>query len=631
MNEDLLFPYEKIRPIQEELIEAVEQSLEDEVPLIVHAPTGLGKTAATLAPAITYAKKNKKTIFFLTSRHTQHLIALETVKAIKERFKLEVSAVSVVGKRNLCAQSGIELMRSDDFTNYCKSLREDGKCSYYTKARSDKSQPTMEAEQAIDILHKQSPLPSEEILTRASADELCPYEISLMLADKADVIVADYNYLFNERIRMNFLGKINKQLSDSIIIIDEGHNLPARLREQLTRRLSSMMLKRAIQEAKKYEFEDVLEALVQIQDILNHLSGGLWAGQQKLVNKHEFLNRLNKLNTVNNPKMDLTTLHPLLEMAAETVREDQRSSAIGGVANFLAEWSEGDEGFSRMISVKEFNNEPLTILSCNCLDPSISAKEVVEAAHTTILMSGTLMPTSMFKDLLGFPEYSIEREFESPFPPHHRECLVVPGATTKYTSRNEAQYKKIAEICNSVVNFVPGCSAIFFPSYALRDSVANYLNYDCNKTVFMEERGASKESRQQLIKDFSSYKKTGAVLLGVASGSFGEGVDMPGILKSVIVVGIPLDKPDLETKELIMYYDKKYRRGWDYGYILPAITKTLQNAGRCIRSETDKGVLVFLDDRYLQPQYARCFPRDWEPQLSKDPKADVQDFFGTFG
>jgi DNA excision repair protein ERCC-2 len=233
----------------------------------------------------------------------------------------------------------------------------------------------------------------------------------------------------------------------------------------------------------------------------------------------------------------------------------------------------------------------------------------------------------MYADVLGFPENTVQKEFPSPFPVENKLCLVVPGVTTKFSERSEAQYKKIAATCASIVNEIKGCSAIFFPSYALRDSVAKYFVDACVKTIFTEDARGTKEERQQLLERFAKYKDFGAVLLGVAAGSFGEGVDLPGVLKSVIVVGIPLDRPDLETQELIKYYDRKFHRGWDYGYILPAITKTLQNAGRCIRSETDRGVLVFMDDRYALPMYARCFPKDWNPKVALAPVPLVQKFF----
>lgn len=615
----LLFPYDQMRDVQKELVEIVQKCIETKTPLVVHAPTGLGKTAATLAPAVTIAKERDLIVFFLTSRHTQHIIGIQTLKEMKKKFNVGIPTVSMVGKKHLCAQGGVTTMRSDDFLSYCKALREDNKCSFYQKARDDKG-PTKEAEMVANQLITELPAPSEHVLQRGIETEICPYELSLMLSQNAKVIIGDYNYLFNERIREPFLAKIGKKLEQCIVVIDEGHNLPGRLREQMTQRLNTTMIRRAIKEAEKYNYPEVKDILVGLKDILEKFSKGLFRDQEKLITRDMFVDEVKRIK-------DYEEIVSLLEWAGDGIREDQKTSSVGTISTFLEGWDQGDEGFSRILSVKSFRNEQTILLSHRCLDPSIAAKPVIEGARCTIIMSGTLTPTNMYADILGFPKKTLQKELPSPFPVANKISLIVPGATTRYSQRNEGQYRRISDICVNVTDNVPGCSAIFFPSYALRDDVAKHFNTACKKTVFMEDSSATKEERQDLLKRFATYKDTGAVLLGVAAGSFGEGIDLPGILKSVIVVGIPLDRPDLETKELITYYDRKFGKGWEYGYVLPAITKTLQNAGRCIRSETDRGVLVFVDERYSQPMYSRCFPKDWNPKLASNPVPYIKHFF----
>jgi DNA excision repair protein ERCC-2 len=148
------------------------------------------------------------------------------------------------------------------------------------------------------------------------------------------------------------------------------------------------------------------------------------------------------------------------------------------------------------------------------------------------------------------------------------------------------------------------------------------------KTIFTEIPNMTKEEKQEMIERFKSYHKKGAVLTGVAAGSFGEGIDLPGdFLRCVVIVGLPLQVPDLEIKELIEYYDRKFGKGWDYGYTLPAITRSLQNAGRCIRSETDKGVIIFLEERFASPRYKKCFPKEWNIIVSTDFQKRIKDFF----
>jgi DNA excision repair protein ERCC-2 len=168
----------------------------------------------------------------------------------------------------------------------------------------------------------------------------------------------------------------------------------------------------------------------------------------------------------------------------------------------------------------------------------------------------------------------------------------------------------------------------FFPSYEVRYLVHRYFEKLSKKTVFLEVSGMGKEEKAAFLEKFKTYKDSGAVILGVAGGSFGEGVDLPGdLLKGVIVVGVPLTKPDLLTKELVDYYEGKYGEGMNYGYFFPAITKTLQNAGRCIRSETDRGVIVFMDARYQWENYAKCFPPGWDMKVTKMWGERIGNFF----
>src|SRR3989338_3895900 len=188
-------------------------------------------------------------------------------------------------------------------------------------------------------------------------------------------------------------------------------------------------------------------------------------------------------------------------------------------------------------------------------------------------------------------------------------------------------YHKIAALSSSMVNAIKGNCFMFFPSYQIRDNVYEYLKTLANKTIFLEQQGLSKEEKGDIIERFKSYKETGALLLGATSGSFAEGIDLPGdFLKAVIIVGLPLSKPDLETQELIRHYEERFKQGWNYGYIYPAMIKTIQGAGRCIRSKDDKGVIVFLDERYTWKNYFKCFPKDWQFKISSSPVTEITEF-----
>lgn len=613
---DSLFPHEEVRPIQNALILEIERAIEGKKCLVTHAPTGLGKTAATLPAALKKAIEEKLTIFFLTSRHTQHNIAIETLKKIKEKHNLDIEVVDIIGKKWMCPVPGVQILRSGEFSEYCKKQREDENCEFYLKTKKNKV--TAEAKLAVEELQKISPVHIQDLINHCTEKKLCPYEISMLLGSKAKVIVADYYYVFNDTIRNTFLGKVDKNLEDCIIIIDEAHNLPERIRELNTHKISTFTIDKAIKETKKVGYDEITNILGDLNNLLAEI--GESVDGEKLLTKNEFVEKVNEIT-------DYDQLIGDLEALAEEVRETQKTSSCGVVANFLLHWQGDDNGFARIFKKDFFRGRAQFVLTYRCLDPSLTTKTIIENAHSVIAMSGTLKPAEMYRDLLGMPSDTVIREYKSPFPLKNKLSLIVPKTTTKFTMRSDEQFRNIAEVTAEIVNSVPGNTALFFPSYALKDLVSNHFNIRAKKTVFSEKPNMTKEEKEQLLDTFKEYNKTGAALLAVASGSFGEGIDLPGdYLKAVVIVGLPLGKPDLETQELIKYYDSKFSKGWDYGYLIPAMNKCMQGAGRCIRSETDTGVVVFLDERFAWQNYLRFFDEK-EVEISTDYVKKIEEFF----
>lgn len=617
LKKEIYFPYEKIREIQDQIISDVANAITNKSNLIMHAPTGLGKTVATLSPALSYAIDKDLTIFFLTSRHTQHHIAIKTLEEIKNKHNLKFIAIDIIGKQWMCPVPEIENLYSNEFNEYCRLQREENRCEFYGNTKKKSGNLTVKAKKIAAEL-KQEIKHTEELVEICKKEKLCPYEIATFIGKEAKVIVADYYYIFHETIRQSFFNRTEKSLGNAIIIIDEGHNLPKRCRDILTVRLSSFMLERAIKEAKKHGYDETRDYLEKINEILIDYSKDM-EKEEIIIEKNDFIKKINGIEDYNRIIADL-------EFIGDEVRERQKQSYIGSVAIFLEAWQGEDKGYARILEIKK-GKYPIIILTYRCLDPSILTKSVIENAYSTIIMSGTLTPTFMYRDILGFKNAE-EKQYQSPFPKANRLNLIIPETTTKFTKRNEEQYRNIAKILKRLTNNINGNCAVYFPSYELRDNV-NYFFNKINKKITLEEKPKlTKKEKQELLEEFKKNKDNGALLLGIATGSFGEGIDLIGdFLKAVIIVGLPLEKPNLETRELINYYDKKFGKGWDYGYIMPAITKTLQNAGRCIRSETDKGVIVFLDERYAWPNYKRCFPIEMEFNTTKQYSELIKEFF----
>lgn len=619
---NVLFPHERMRDVQDDFVAVVDECITQKKHCVIHAPTGLGKTAAALAPALTHALKNDLCVVFCTPRHTQHLIAHKTAQDIRARHGVRFGCVTVVGKRHLCAHDNIAGMRSDDFAAYCKAVREADQCPHFTRSRSG-TNVSMEVKALVQDAEEQGPIDIPSLVALGREKRLCPYEIALHAASRAKLIITDYHYLFHAPIREKFLARINKKPEQLIVIVDEGHNLAGRVRESLTHRITSQTLKRAMTEAKQFGQEEVVQQLVEMDATLEKLGrdlGPLGKASERLVNAADWDAALAAFGDEEDRDAQFAKAIEIVQLS------NRKHSPLSTVVAFCRAWreSEGD-AFARILR----RTDRGLSLSLRCLDPAVGAASFIKSTHSTILMSGTLRPTKMFVQQLGFPEATVEKEFPSPFPAGNRLCVIVPGVTSKFSKRDDKQYDAIAKHCASVIDATPGCLALFFPSYALLDVIASRIETACKKTIFREDSSMSPDQRKGFLSRFASYKETGAALLGVASGSFGEGIDLPGILKAVVVVGVPLERPDLETQQLIAYYDRRFGKGWDYGYVLPALMRTMQNAGRAIRSETDRGVLIFMDERYAWPMYSRCFPDDWALRTSADPGLLVRRFFST--
>ncbi|MFH1209435.1 MAG: ATP-dependent DNA helicase [archaeon] len=605
---NIYFPYTSIRKTQDVFINDLVKSIEEKKDVIAHVPTGVGKTAAILSTTLNKVIDKKLTVFFLTPRHTQHKIVIETLNQIKDKFNLKINVVDFIGKRHMCSVDNVLSLSNQQFYEYCKDVKEKNTCEFYINLKKEKVRLKAFLRELENKI-----LNVEDMIVLAKQEKFCPFEIASELARKANVIIGDYNHLLSLRVRETFFKRINKEMEDSILIFDEAHNLPEKCRELLSDYVSTYALDLAIKEAKEFKIDH--KSVEEIKNILLRLSKKIPLDNNEiLIDKKDF-----DIENYSEILLDL-------KLKSNVVLEDKKYSYLNSLSNFMLSWKGPNEGFVRILKREFIRNKINFILYYKCLDPSFLTKEIINNSYITVAMSGTLTPLEMYKDLLGFENVNLF-QYNNPFPKKNRLNLIVPGLTTKFTLRNEEMYNNIALKCSSIINNIPGNIIVYFPSYDIRDNINRYLEKLIKKTTFLEYPGLSKSDKSLLLEKFKSYKDNGAVILAVSSGSFGEGIDLIGdYLKAVLVVGIPLTKPDIEIKALIDYYDIKFKKGWDYAYIYPAIIKTIQNAGRCIRSETDKGIIVFIDERYKWNNYLKCFPVDFDFKISKDILLEINNF-----
>lgn len=612
-----LFPHETRRPFQDILLDQIDKAVRNRTNLVAHAPTGLGKTAASLAGTLANTLNTSKTVVFLTSMHTQHEIALETVKQIRKKHGVKIIGVDVIGKKHLCLQPGVRSLPTSEFTEYCRALREDNACEYYNNLKT-KEKLTTNTKAALSDLKHRSPVDREDLLEKGKQYDVCPYETSLILGKESNIIITDYYYIFHPGIRDTFLAKIGKNIEDLVLVVDEAHNLPNRVKDLASYTLSTYTLEAAANEAVEHGYNDVEHVFKDINNILKKTKT---ASEETYISQNQFRKQVDRIWSYN-------ALITTLEDIADDIREEEKKSSIGSVATFLEAWQDDTPGYTHVFSKDTSSKRTVLKLKKSCLDAGQITGDVMQKSISTILMSGTLTPPTMYRDIMGLDKEETDvLQLKSPFPKENRLNLIVPKTSTKYKKRGPKMYKKQGEIISDMANNIPGNVAVFLPSYALLGNIASNMQ-TCKKTIFKERRGMSTEAKKTMLDQFKKFKDSGAVLLGVASGSFAEGIDLPGdLLKGVIIVGLPLGKPDLETKALINYYDKKFGKGWDYGYIYPAFNKTLQGAGRCIRSGTDKGAIIFLDERYAWNKYRSIFPKPWNMKITALHKRYLEKFF----
>ncbi len=624
------FPYESVRSGQDEFIVKVDKVIREKRNLMVSAPTGLGKTVSALAPAIHYAKKNNLTVVCLTSRQTQANQVIKTIHDINKKGNTPINYVAFIGKRSMCVHDERDLYPAADFNDFCKKVRETGKCSFFRNTHdSDK-------EDEIKAVIKQSSesfMSVENFVDLSHSCKFCPYELAGMKAFGADVVICDYNYLFSKGIRESFLGKIGKSIEECIIVVDEAHNLPDRVRSSYSYTLSTDILKNAMKELNDFiKSQEYDNYLIAVRSALEELLFDRMDSNngEFLIEKEEFISKiLSKFSSTTKMEDVIEKLY----IAGALIKEDKIISFVERVGNFLERWCEIDvESYLSILEKNVKDNKTILSLKIKCIDPSEISSEILNNSYSSILMSGTLSPIEMYKDILGVANCDV-LELDSPFLKENQLTIVDNEVTTKFTARSPEMFILMGKRIERILNSAPDRNGIiFFPSYALMDMVVSKMNLlMLGRKIMKEQRFMTKEDKEKFVDDFKGrgLDMKSRVLFAVTSGSFAEGLDLPReALEIVVVVGLPLAVPDYFTQAVIRHFDKKFRKGQQYGYVFPAMSKIIQAAGRCIRTEEDKGVVVLMDSRFLFPTYALSFPKHWHLRVPNDIGDEIKEFFG---
>jgi len=610
--ESLPFPHSEPRPVQDEIGAMVAETLAENRHLLLRAPTGCGKTAAVLHPAVQTALGSGQRVFFLTAKTLQQRIAVETANAMQDGV---FRSLQLRAKSKMCANT--EIVCHEEFCPYARD--------YGMKLVQSKL-----LENLLDGDEHQDP---DRIFEAAKEHAVCPFEVSLDLLPEVNLVVCDYNYVFDPTIGLHALLH-GDALRDAVLIIDEAHNLVDRSREYYSPEIGTAILERArafletrsnpvfaelaglVADLEREVRERVAESLGDEgpdegpADLDHDTISDLRIAFDGAMLSYFLYKREHEMWMADDPVLDvffaLTRFHRVLAI-------------------------DGDE-FVHIASRSEDGGPKLRIF---CRDASRFVGEVLDGSASSIAMSATLEPFDFYRDLLGFDAHRTEELYvPSPFPEENRLVLAIGDVDTTYR-RRAANYDRIASWIARLAH-PAGNVLTLFPSYAFLGAVNDRLP-PLPHTVITQRPGVSDREQREVLGLLGNGKPH--VLMAVLGGIFAEGVDYPGeMLSQVIVVSPGLPQYNLERELLKGYYQEFYEHGFGYAYLVPGLTRVVQAAGRLLRSESDRGVIVVMGRRFLDPRYARLLPEEWthgDPTnlVYEDPEGAIREFFdgtGTF-
>ena len=604
----LPFPHAAPRPIQEKLIEAIRNAVRSGENLIAEAPTGSGKTAAALHPALAEGLASGRQVVFLTSKTLQQKMAVSSLVAMNERA---FQTVQVRAKERMCANDRI--LCHEEFCRFAKDYPE----------KMDRSD--LLGRLRKDFAH----LDPETVFEEARREEVCPFEVQLELASRADAIVADYNYVFEPAAALRHL--TGEDLSEAILLVDEAHNLPDRARqifspELVEEELATLRNRLVLQSGDL--FADMVISIEELIEIVQAAAEDLPEGDA--------------IAEIEPPTERILDLR--LDWEAKLMRylAWKRETRLALVDDPVMDFHFALQRFSAVLSmlgpdftcVVERRAAGIR-LGLVCLDPARALAPVFRAAHATILLSATLTPPEAIERVLGLEkDRTSSISLPPPFPPENRKVMIVSSVRTTFKAR-EKNYERIARLLADMSDAHPGNDLVLFPSYRFLAAVSELMPETRSK-LLVQRPDSSHFERQRLLEALSAPPPGGTLLFAVSGGMYAEGVDYPGeLLSAVFVVSPALPQVSFERELLRRYFDEREEAGFDYAYLQPGMTRVVQAAGRLIRSEKDRGVIALVCARFLEEPYASRLPRDWYDESPRElatrhPADEIREFFGSY-
>ncbi|PKM51476.1 MAG: ATP-dependent helicase [Firmicutes bacterium HGW-Firmicutes-7] len=576
------FPFGHFRKGQKKLMAAVYKTIESKKVLFSRAPTGIGKTVATLFPAIKALGNEKcEKVFYLTAKTIGKEVVVSTIQLLESQG-LIIKRVVITAKDKICL-------------NDKKACNPD-EC-IYAKGHYDRINEVLGT-----MYEKHHLFDRETIVEYAAQYVVCPYELSLDLALFSDIIICDYNYAFDPSAALKRF--FAEDTGKYVLLIDEAHNLVDRARDMYSATLDKkrvMSLKKKVKDLDQrlYKYFGLLnKVLISKKKRCEEYEAGCYFEMEMPIDIEEpmrgILFRTEKIFSMHK---SWEHMNELLEFYFDSY-------------NFINKMELYDE---RYVTYYENKRNDLSV-KLFCMDPSHNLKSIIENMQGVVFFSATLAPMNYYVNMLGGDKKSYGLSLESSF---NRDnlCLIVDHTiSTKYVNR-ETSIEPIADRILQITMPKKGNYMVFFPSYKYMEDVYNEFEtkYDLSQIdVILQGRGMNESEREEFIEAFHAERDKTLISFVVLGGMFGEGIDLVGEkLSGAIIISVGLPQIGYERDLIKNHFEQESGVGFEYAYVFPGMNKVMQSAGRVIRTGADRGVVVLIDERFNKPYYSRLFPEEW--------------------
>lgn len=571
------FPY---REGQRDLVVSVYRTILRKKKLFIQAPTGVGKTMATVFPAVRAVGEGLgEKIFYLTAKTIMRTVAEQAFSLLKEKGLL-YKTITLTAKEKIC---------------FCEEAECNPDACPYAKGHFDRVNDAV-----FDLITHSGDWSREVLEEQAKKHMVCPFEMSLDVSNWADAVICDYNYAFDPQAHLKrFFSESGK--GEYLFLIDEAHNLVERGREMYS--------------ASLYK-EDLLEVrkLVKAED--PKLAKGLSECNQQFLELKRECEHYQILKSVSHIALKLMNVLSKLEDYLEECKDAEKKKRVldfyFAVRSFLNVHDIMDENyviFSEMMEDGRFQ------IKLFCVNPAVNLQNYLEQGNSTIFFSATLLPVHYYKKLLSVEKDDYAVYAHSSFPQENKFLFIGTDVSTRYTRRGESTYQRFARYIAVMAEQKKGNYMAFFPSYRFLEEVhtcfLECVDHEVDsicQVSYMDE-----EQREEFLEEFEQEREKSLVAFCVMGGIFSEGIDLTDDkLIGAVIAGTGLPQVCTEREILKQYFNAADMDGFDYAYLYPGMNKVLQSAGRVIRTESDRGVILLLDDRFREMRYREVFPREWQ-------------------